>query len=53
MTVDSKMCVTTIDFKIELVKQLGVVLQGSVKPSEPIFRTFVARTECSDGKAVS
>lgn len=30
--VDSLMCKEAIDHKLELVKQLGVVLQGSVKP---------------------
>ncbi len=32
-TVDSEMCKDAISHKIELVKQLSVVLQGSVKPS--------------------
>ena len=31
--VDSLMCKEAIDHKLELVKQLGVVLQGTVKPS--------------------
>ncbi|EMD41802.1 hypothetical protein CERSUDRAFT_102193 [Gelatoporia subvermispora B] len=30
--VDSEMCKTSVSQKIELVKQLGVVLQGTVKP---------------------
>ena len=31
--VDSEMCTSTIDLKIELVNQLGTVLQGEIKPS--------------------
>ncbi|KAJ3883067.1 Fcf1-domain-containing protein [Lentinula edodes] len=30
--VDSELCKTSVDHKIELVKQLGTVLQGEVKP---------------------
>ena len=39
--VDSHMCKEAVAHKIELVKQLGVVLQGTVKPSEcaPFSRT--------------
>lgn len=32
--VDSEMCKASIAQKLELNKQLGIVLQGSVKPSE-------------------
>ena len=32
--VDSEMCKASISHKIDLAKQLGVVLQGTVKPSE-------------------
>ncbi|KAF7978871.1 hypothetical protein HWV62_44355 [Athelia sp. TMB] len=32
--IDSEMCKTATEHKIELVKQLGTVLQGEVKPSE-------------------
>ena len=35
VSVDSHMCKDAIAHKIDLVKQLGVVLQGTVKPSEP------------------
>ena len=31
------MCKDAIAHKIDLVKQLGVVLQGTVKPSEPLL----------------
>lgn len=34
LTVDSHMCTEAISHKIELLKQLGVVLQGAIKPSE-------------------
>ena len=36
-SVDSHMCKEAIAHKIELAKQLGVVLQGTVKPSERAF----------------
>ena len=31
------MCKDAIAHKLDLVKQLGVVLQGTVKPSEPLL----------------
>ena len=37
LSVDSHMCKDAIAHKIDLVKQLGVVLQGTVKPSEPLL----------------
>jgi U3 small nucleolar RNA-associated protein 23 len=32
--VDSEMCKTATEHKLELIKQLAIVLQGTVKPSE-------------------
>ena len=41
--VDSHMCKEAVAHKIELVKQLGIVLQGTVKPSESSYSSFPPR----------
>lgn len=44
--VDSHMCEEAVEHKIDLVKQLGVVLQGTVKPSEcPLFSSLPSLLE--------
>lgn len=42
--VDSEMCKLAVSQKFELVKQLGIVLQAEVKPSEHRFCCQVVAT---------
>lgn len=46
--VDSEMCKESISHKIDLAKQLGVVLQGTVKPSELLFALSVQMYQGSE-----
>lgn len=50
--VDSEMCKTAIEHKIELLKQLESVLHGTVKPSKPPCSLPAPPLSVSGGKAV-
>ena len=48
--VDSEMCKSTTEFKIDLIKQLGTVLQGEIKPSGCRLLQNLGVTENLTGK---
>lgn len=43
--VDSEMCKTATAHKLDFVKQLGIVLQGTVKPSMHVPSDFSVVTQ--------